>query len=98
MGSERNGTRCAKRWVSRRWPTTRVSGPRRCASATKPNWTAIITEWTTPRDRWEITELLQRAGVAAIPTLSNKDLAHDPHLRERGYLVELEHPRSASAR
>jgi benzylsuccinate CoA-transferase BbsF subunit len=53
---------------------------------------AIITQWTTPRDRWEITQLLQRAGVAAIPTLSNKDLAHDPHLRERGYLVELEHP------
>ena len=46
----------------------------------------------TPRDRWEITEQLQRAGVAAIPTLSNKDLAHDRHLRERGYLVELEHP------
>ncbi|MGO9061733.1 MAG: CaiB/BaiF CoA transferase family protein [Candidatus Binataceae bacterium] len=53
---------------------------------------AIITQWTTPRDRWEITEQLQRAGVAAIPTLSNKDLAHDRHLRERGYLVELEHP------
>jgi crotonobetainyl-CoA:carnitine CoA-transferase CaiB-like acyl-CoA transferase len=30
--------------------------------------------------------------VAAFPTLSNKDVAHDPHLRERGYLVELEHP------
>jgi benzylsuccinate CoA-transferase BbsF subunit len=52
----------------------------------------IITQWTSERDRWEITELLQRAGVAAFPTLSNKDLAHDPHLRERGYLVELEHP------
>jgi len=52
----------------------------------------IITQWTTPRDRWEITELLQRAGVAAFPTLSNKDLAHDRHLRKRSYLVELEHP------
>jgi crotonobetainyl-CoA:carnitine CoA-transferase CaiB-like acyl-CoA transferase len=52
----------------------------------------IITQWTAARDRWEITQRLQRAGVAAFPTLSNKDLAHDPHLRERGYLVELEHP------
>jgi crotonobetainyl-CoA:carnitine CoA-transferase CaiB-like acyl-CoA transferase len=51
----------------------------------------IITQWTSARDRWEITEILKRAGVAAFPTLSNKDLAHDPHLRERGYLVELEH-------
>ncbi len=52
----------------------------------------IITQWTSVRDRWEITQILQRVGVAAFPTLSNKDLAHDPHLRERGYLVELEHP------
>jgi crotonobetainyl-CoA:carnitine CoA-transferase CaiB-like acyl-CoA transferase len=52
----------------------------------------IVTRWTSQRDRWEATELLQRAGVAAIPTLSNKDLAFDPHLRERGFLVELDHP------
>ena len=52
----------------------------------------IITQWTSTRDRWEVANQLQRAGVAAFPTLSNKDLAHDPHLRERGYLVELEHP------
>jgi benzylsuccinate CoA-transferase BbsF subunit len=52
----------------------------------------IITQWTSVRDRWEITRTLQSAGVAAFPTLSNKDVAHDPHLRERGYLVELEHP------
>jgi crotonobetainyl-CoA:carnitine CoA-transferase CaiB-like acyl-CoA transferase len=53
---------------------------------------AIITRWTSQRDRWEATEILQRAGVAAMPTLSNKDLAHDLHLKQRGFLVELEHP------
>jgi crotonobetainyl-CoA:carnitine CoA-transferase CaiB-like acyl-CoA transferase len=53
---------------------------------------AIITRWTAERDRWEAAELLQRVGVAAMPTLTNKDLALDPHLRERGFLVELEHP------
>ena len=53
---------------------------------------AIITAWTATRDRWEVTEMLQRSGVAAMPTLSNKDLANDPHLRERGFLVELDHP------
>jgi crotonobetainyl-CoA:carnitine CoA-transferase CaiB-like acyl-CoA transferase len=52
----------------------------------------IITHWTSRRDRWEITELLQRAGVAAIPTFLDSDLIDDPHLRERGYFVELEHP------
>ena len=52
----------------------------------------IITKWTSQRDRWEITKLLQGAGVAAFPSMSNKDLTHDPHLKERGYLVQLEHP------
>ena len=36
--------------------------------------------------------MLQRAGVAAFPTLNNKDIANDPHLRERGFLVEIDHP------
>jgi crotonobetainyl-CoA:carnitine CoA-transferase CaiB-like acyl-CoA transferase len=51
----------------------------------------IITEWTARRDRWEITELLQRHGVAAFPSFTSKDVAEDPHLRERGFLVRLEH-------
>jgi crotonobetainyl-CoA:carnitine CoA-transferase CaiB-like acyl-CoA transferase len=51
----------------------------------------IITAWTLPRDRWEITVMLQGAGVAAIPTFLDWDLFADPHLRERGYFVELEH-------
>ena len=53
---------------------------------------AIITRWTSERDRWEITELLQKARVAAFPTMSNQDLAEDPHLVARGFMVELDHP------
>jgi len=53
---------------------------------------SIISEWTRDRDRWEIAKALQRAGVAAFPSMSNKDLASDEHLRERGYLVRLNHP------
>jgi benzylsuccinate CoA-transferase BbsF subunit len=53
---------------------------------------AIIAAWTAPRDRWEITRALQSVGVAAFPSMSNKDLANDPHLRERGFIVAKEHP------
>jgi crotonobetainyl-CoA:carnitine CoA-transferase CaiB-like acyl-CoA transferase len=53
---------------------------------------AIITAWTLPRDRWEITAILQGAGVAAIPTMSSKDLAGDPHLAQRGFFPQLDHP------
>lgn len=65
------------------------------ATARKANEAAleeIITAWTTDRDRWEVTETLQKAGVAAFPSMSNKDLATNPHLASRGYLVQKEHP------
>lgn len=52
----------------------------------------IVSEWTRARDRWQIARALQAAGVAAFPAMSNKDLAEDPHLNERGYLVRLPHP------
>lgn len=52
----------------------------------------LITAWTIQHDRWELTRKLQAAGVAAFPSMSNKDLAEDPHLRERGFLVDPEHP------
>jgi crotonobetainyl-CoA:carnitine CoA-transferase CaiB-like acyl-CoA transferase len=51
----------------------------------------IISAWTAQRDRWETAGLLQRRGVAAFPSFNNKDVAGDPHLRERGFLVQLEH-------
>jgi crotonobetainyl-CoA:carnitine CoA-transferase CaiB-like acyl-CoA transferase len=50
-----------------------------------------ITNWTKERDRWAMTRLLQAVGVAAFPSMSNKDLAEDPHLQTRNYLIQLEH-------
>jgi benzylsuccinate CoA-transferase BbsF subunit len=52
----------------------------------------IVTNWTKGQDRWEVTATLQKAGVAAFPSMSNKDLATNPHLQARGYLVQKEHP------
>ena len=67
----------------------------RGAQARKQNEDAldeIITQWTRTRDRWDVTRELQRAGVAAFPAMSNKDLATNEHLLERGFLVQMEHP------
>jgi benzylsuccinate CoA-transferase BbsF subunit len=70
--------------------------PRFCSMALrKQNEAAldeIITKWTSTRERWATTRELQRVGVAAYPSLSNKDLAENEHLRDRGFLVALEHP------
>ena len=58
----------------------------------------IISQWTAQRDRWETTELLQSHGVAAFPTLNNKDLAEDHHISERGFVVEVDHPEGGTLR
>lgn len=52
----------------------------------------LIEEWTITHTHYEVMEILQRAGIAAVPSFSNQDLFHDPHCRQRGYLVSVEHP------
>ena len=51
----------------------------------------IVTAWTEKRDKWQLTQTLQAAGVAAFPSMNSKDLADDPHLKQRGFFVELPH-------
>jgi benzylsuccinate CoA-transferase BbsF subunit len=53
---------------------------------------AAITAWTAERDEWEMTELLQASGIAAVPVMDMRDVAEDPHMNERGFFVELNHP------
>jgi crotonobetainyl-CoA:carnitine CoA-transferase CaiB-like acyl-CoA transferase len=52
----------------------------------------IVTTWTAARTPEDATVALQAAGIAAFMSARNRDLAESPHLRERGYFVELEHP------
>jgi benzylsuccinate CoA-transferase BbsF subunit len=50
-----------------------------------------LSAWCASRSREEITEVLQGAGVAALPVADARDLHDDPHLAERGFFVEHEH-------
>ena len=52
----------------------------------------ILAEWCASRDRWEVTELLQAAGVPAFPSVSSEDLRTDPHLAAREAFNTFEHP------
>jgi crotonobetainyl-CoA:carnitine CoA-transferase CaiB-like acyl-CoA transferase len=52
----------------------------------------LIEKWTenlTPR---EAMDKLQSAGVPAAAVNDARDLADDPHLNERGFFIDLEHP------
>jgi crotonobetainyl-CoA:carnitine CoA-transferase CaiB-like acyl-CoA transferase len=54
--------------------------------------TEIVAAWTATRTPEDATATLQAAGIAAFASARNNDLAESPHLRERGYFVELDHP------
>ncbi len=52
-----------------------------------------IEAWTLTLEKYELTERCQASGVRAMPVQSNQDRAeHDPQLRDRGLLKEVEHP------
>lgn len=59
---------------------------------------AAITEWTSIRSPGEVQEHLQKAGVTVFACATNKDIAEDPHLAQRGYFVELPHPEVGTKR
>jgi len=54
----------------------------------------LVGQWTAKYSPGEVTEILQRAGVAAAPFLISKEQYHDPHFKERGIFVEVNHPKS----
>jgi crotonobetainyl-CoA:carnitine CoA-transferase CaiB-like acyl-CoA transferase len=51
-----------------------------------------LGEWAATRTAYQAAHLLQRAGVAAAPVQDASDLARDPQLRARGFIVEIDHP------
>jgi crotonobetainyl-CoA:carnitine CoA-transferase CaiB-like acyl-CoA transferase len=51
-----------------------------------------IESWTAPRDKTELMHALQRSGVPAGGLVDAAELVGDPHLGERGFFVELDHP------
>jgi benzylsuccinate CoA-transferase BbsF subunit len=52
----------------------------------------LVAEWTSPRDAWEVMEILQGAGVPAGVVQRAQDTIKDPQLKHLNALVELDHP------
>ncbi|MCH7787671.1 MAG: CoA transferase, partial [Chloroflexi bacterium] len=52
----------------------------------------LVEEWTVQHTPSEVTGTLQKSGVAAGPVMGVMDLMNDPHLNERDFIVEMDHP------
>ncbi|HJM88159.1 MAG TPA: CoA transferase [Dehalococcoidia bacterium] len=52
----------------------------------------IVTGWTMQRTKWEVMEILGKAGVPCSANFDTHDLFHDPHLNERDFIHTIDHP------
>ncbi len=52
----------------------------------------FIGKWTQGYEVTQLTELLQKAGIAATPVMRGEDIFNDPHYQERGLLELVDHP------
>ena len=53
---------------------------------------AAIEAWTEQRTKYEVMEAMAAAGVPSGPVLDSGEIFANEHLRERGMLVDIEHP------
>lgn len=51
-----------------------------------------MEEWTAAYTHYELMELLQTAGVAAMPSFDAEEILADPHTKARNMFTEVEHP------
>ena len=56
----------------------------------------LVGRWTVNYTPHEVTEILQKADVAAAPFMIAKAQYDDPHFRERGIFVKVDHPKSGT--
>jgi crotonobetainyl-CoA:carnitine CoA-transferase CaiB-like acyl-CoA transferase len=53
---------------------------------------AALAAWAATVDRDDAAARLSAAGVIAAPVLDGREVAADAHLRERGFIITLDHP------
>jgi len=54
--------------------------------------TRIIEDWTSKRGKHEVQQLMGAAGVPCGAILDSLELLNDPHMKERGMDVTVDHP------
>lgn len=55
-----------------------------------------IAAWSRTLDHLAAAEALQRAGVPAAPVMANWEIVCDNHLNDRGFFVDVRHPKAGT--
>ncbi|MBI4330773.1 MAG: CoA transferase [Chloroflexi bacterium] len=57
---------------------------------------SFINAWTAGQDKYEVMHHLQAHGAPAGAVISEEEMFHDPHLKERGVLEMVSHPEAGT--
>lgn len=52
----------------------------------------LIGDWIKQYSHYQLAEILQGRGIPATPVLNAEELIEDPHLKQRGLFVQIDHP------
>jgi benzylsuccinate CoA-transferase BbsF subunit len=52
----------------------------------------VVQDWTHGLTHYEVMNALQAVGVAAVATFTSAELMDDPHLKDRDFFVQVDHP------
>ncbi len=55
-----------------------------------------ITAWTANYTPYEVMDILQKVGVAAVPLMGAREHIHDPHFEQRHTYAHVDHPVTGS--
>jgi CoA:oxalate CoA-transferase len=59
---------------------------------------AMVEAWTRSRTKDEVLAILTDAHVPCAPVRTTREVVDDPHLRDRGVWIDVEHPRRGKTR
>lgn len=54
---------------------------------------AQVSAWTVLHDKWWLVRALEARGVPCAPVQTVREVVDDPHLKERGMIRQVQHPR-----
>ena len=63
-----------------------------------PELEELTTAWVKTKTRQELWELFSSFGLSSAPVLNVGEVIDDPHIKERGAFVEVEHPEAGTVK
>lgn len=74
------------------WTRDEAFSSKYCRWKNRTRLDEFIGKWTVNYTHYEVMQLLQDVGVAAMPSFSAEEILSDPHVKARNVITDVQHP------